>query len=273
MEDITVKCPKCRLKFSTPLPHGATSADCVCPRCGMPFMHNVKIEVPGNRDENNGKEIDKTARVANTEVNSHDNDVSTTDNSKNAGQQTGGNIQDATSVPDSVKSPLPFEQPSFDTMRKIRQKQRRLIYRFLCAGIVIVMLLLIFIIRSYQNSHGNRAADVMITESGEAMDERLRIIADTPAVSKRNKDAGPDWLQGTWVVNTDFGNITIIITDNKIIERSGGKTLSGTFYYTWSKLNCNFGDGKTFVYFLDEDRQLIDAGDGLFMRKIQKKEK
>lgn len=263
MEDITVKCPKCRLTFSTPLPNGVISVDCVCPRCGMPFMHNIKIEIAARSEEKENEIADFSSQRANTETNTKNNTQPTVGDSKNIKQQTSGNIQGATKFLDNID----FEQPSFDTMQKIRQKQRRLIFKLFCAGFVIIILFLFFIIRSCRNS--NSSADVVITENEKAMSETSKFITVKGVAHKRNKDAGPDWLQGKWTIDTDFGNITIEITDNRITESSGNKTLSGTFYYTWSKLNCNFGDGKTFVYFLDEDRYLIDAGDGLFMEKIE----
>ena len=51
MENISVKCPKCRLVFDVEVPAGAMTVDCVCPRCGMPFEHTLRKEEDSEPDE------------------------------------------------------------------------------------------------------------------------------------------------------------------------------------------------------------------------------
>lgn len=77
----------------------------------------------------------------------------------------------------------------------------------------------------------------------------------------------PEWVQGEWYVETDFGTITLVIDGDHITETSDGGTSRGTCRVGGGLLVCNFGDGETFTYRLDTDRHLIDAGEGLLMRK------
>lgn len=263
MEDITVKCPKCRLTFNTPLQYGATSVDCVCPRCGMPFVHNIPIETNGNVDDidDDNVYIDIMAqRRVETKASQIDNNILT-----DVEQEKNKNFKTDNDTPTTL-----FTQRMLESGWKVRQSQRRTTYKLIAFGIAVVALLLFFFIRGCSGKDKSyRAADIVITETEDVDMNRVEAQPSYP-YEKTDKENIPDWLQGTWSVNTDFGNITIKIKGNRITEKHGDKISSGMFYYTWSKLNCNFGDGKTFVYFLDEERQLIDAGDGLFMEKIER---
>lgn len=91
------------------------------------------------------------------------------------------------------------------------------------------------------------------------------------SVTKRDAKPTPGWVFGTWQITTEYGKINVRIADKWIRETSEGGTSHGTFYYTRGQLNCSFPDDghqvKTY-YRLDEDRHLIDAGEGMWMTKI-----
>ena len=82
----------------------------------------------------------------------------------------------------------------------------------------------------------------------------------------------PRWIQGTWTVKVSYGTLRIVIKGRKVWESvNGGEPSEGEFYYHDGKLWCRFGEdsAQPFVYALDEERRLIDAGQGLFMEKVR----
>jgi hypothetical protein len=91
---------------------------------------------------------------------------------------------------------------------------------------------------------------------------------DSSATHGVDHEHAPEWIQGNWHVDTDYGGITLKIEGHQVAETTGGQTSYGTFRYHNHRLVCEFGDGSTFEYRLDPDRQMIDAGDGLLMQKI-----
>ena len=80
-------------------------------------------------------------------------------------------------------------------------------------------------------------------------------------------EKAPDWIEGSWVVDSEEGMIRITIHGNHIAEASGGETSHGTFYYEKGCLFCDFGKGEVEVRKLDLENERIDAGDGMWMEK------
>lgn len=79
----------------------------------------------------------------------------------------------------------------------------------------------------------------------------------------------PQWVEGLWHADTEYGGIDVVISGNTVTETAGGETSRGTFRYRNNTLYCDFGDGETFEYRIDSDRQRIDAGCGLYMSKTR----
>ncbi len=94
--------------------------------------------------------------------------------------------------------------------------------------------------------------------------------ADSQYDNSAKREKAPKWIQGYWHVDTDFGGISLTIRGDYVVETSGGQTCSGHYRYQNHRLFCDFGDGKPFVYRLDEDSQSIDAGNGLMMKKVDR---
>lgn len=248
MENVSVKCPKCRLVFDVEAPAGAMTIDCVCPRCGMPFEHTLRKEEGPEPDETVASLNEQPAQI----------------------EQAQALIGQEQPVGAPFGLGPNFHQPAPEEIMKRRRDTRRgciklLIY--LAVGLIIVVM---FTLRGCWKDRRYREKVVVISETPT---DGLRPSAvPNDRVPGRHDDAkkAPEWIQGTWYVKTDFGEIFITIRGNNIAERSGGDdTAYGTFYYSYSKLNCDFGDGKTFVYYLDEENELIDAGDGLLMKKLE----
>ena len=93
------------------------------------------------------------------------------------------------------------------------------------------------------------------------------VVRDVDEFVEIHPEPIPDWLEGAWRVETNYGVITITIHGNKIAEESGGEISRGTFYYKQGKLYCDFGDGELAIRRLNMKRKCIDAGDGMLMEK------
>lgn len=101
-------------------------------------------------------------------------------------------------------------------------------------------------------------------------------LSDTDAVTDSLPDGvaetdeqAPEWVEGLWHVDTDYGGITVTIDGKRIMETTDGETSKGTFFYHDDALYCDFGDDKVFVYKLYPDKQCIDAGNGIIMEKVE----
>lgn len=94
--------------------------------------------------------------------------------------------------------------------------------------------------------------------------------ADTTAAEpSSSEEEMPEWVEGTWHADTDYGGIDVTISGNTIAETDGTETSKGTFHYSNNTLYCDFGDGQTFEYRVDPDKHCIDAGRGIYMAKIR----
>lgn len=248
MENISVKCPKCRLVFDVEAPAGAMTVDCVCPRCGMPFEHTLRKEEGPEPDEAVASLNEQPAQI----------------------EQAQALIGQEQPVGAPFGLGPNFHQPTPEEIMKRRRDTRQgciklLIY--LAVGLIIVVM---FTLRGCWKDRRYRENVVVISETPTDVLRPSAVPNDRAPGRHADAEKAPEWIQGTWYVKTDFGEIFITIRGNTIAETSGGNaTVYGTFYYTYSKLNCDFGDGKTFVYYLDEENELIDAGDGLLMKKLE----
>lgn len=91
----------------------------------------------------------------------------------------------------------------------------------------------------------------------------------TDAESAPSEEEMPEWVEGTWHADTDYGGIDVTISGNTIAETEGDETSKGTFHYSHNTLYCDFGDGQTFEYRLDPDKCRIDAGHSIYMDKTR----
>lgn len=248
MENISVKCPKCRLVFDVEVPAGAMTVDCVCPRCGMPFEHTLRKEEDSEPDE-----ILVSLKAQPVQ-------------------------QEQAQMPIGQEQPIGapfglgpnFHQPTPEEIMKRRRDTRRGCIKLLIYGAIAFVIIVMFTLRGCWKDRKYRENVVVISDTPTDVLRPSAVPNDRVPGRHTDAEKAPEWIQGTWYVKTDFGEIYITIRGNKIAETTGGDaTAYGTFYYTYSKLNCDFGDGKTFVYYLDEENELIDAGDGLLMKKLE----
>ena len=130
--------------------------------------------------------------------------------------------------------------------------------------------LMVFAFKGCDNDtvyHGNGNVDSEGQDTTHQLGTEIDRLSEDDFV-KVHDEKTPDWIQGTWVVETDYGDITVKIRGKHISETSADKTIHGTYYYENQQLNCDYGDGSFFIYKVDVDGKRIDAGDGMYMHKV-----
>lgn len=264
-----VKCPKCRFRYDTPVAAGITEIACVCPRCGTPFTHTITdddLSQPSSDPQTGVEDAAPTSRVAgmHAEQQQHPSSTSPLDPSTPPlGSSTSEHLNVSTSSDPSsqwIKHTIPAGKP--------QGKSRRGCLRNCLIAFLLVFIVLVFAVR---NCFGDRSYKQAMLEQGveQSLDEfgDEAVVRDADEFVEIHPEPIPDWLEGAWRVETNYGVITITIHGNKIAEESGGEISRGTFYYKQGKLYCDFGDGELSVRPLDMKRKCIDAGDGMFMEK------
>ena len=256
-----VKCPKCRFRYDTPVGAGITEIACVCPRCGTPFTHTISEENLAAADAASLPQPDAAA-VGSPAATGAAASTSTEAVPASAGAAAPLPQLDAQEEgkPQWIKHTIPAEnQP---------QKKRRGCLRNCLIVFLIAFVALVFAVR---NCFGDRSYKQAMLEQGinQSLDEfgDGSVVRDADEFVEIHPEPIPEWLEGTWRVETEYGVITITIHGNKIAEESGGEISRGTFYYKEGRLFCDFGDGELAVRRLNMKRKCIDAGDGMLMEK------
>lgn len=281
-----VRCPKCRLKFEVTATAGMKELLCVCPRCGNPFTYKV----PADREQE-GVLVDQAPSTA---------DVRPVDTGSSA------QVQEPTPPP-AWESPTPVKPSSTqagpipppyhprsiqhvsreegkERMGQIppssfgvkgsravsQRKNRGCCLKGCLIAALVVLALMVFAFKGCDNDtvyHGNGNVDSEGQDTTHQLGTEIDRLSEDDFV-KVHDEKTPDWIQGTWVVETDYGDITVKIRGKHISETSADKTIHGTYYYENQQLNCDYGDGSFFIYKVDVDGKRIDAGDGMYMHKV-----
>lgn len=143
----------------------------------------------------------------------------------------------------------------------------------LCCGAIVF-----FAVRYCDSERHYTAQDIKVSDDnphqrGQAPLDAIQDDeqdADTViAEPSSTEEEMPQWVEGSWHADTDYGGIDVTISGNTIAETEGDETSKGTFYYRGNTLYCDFGDGETFKYRLDPDKHRIDAGRGIYMDKVR----
>ncbi len=254
-----VKCPRCRFRYDIDASSGLSEIACVCPRCGTPFTYTITDEsntnirqenLPSNRITEDTSGDDKQVDGADI--------ASSQENQANASERI---------------NPVPhtgFQQPyiTMNDTGNTKNGQKRNYTRYFIVLLIVAFVVSVFMIRSCNRKkyYSEQALpdDVEIVQNQKDANSMDISTNDDVDVSSAKM---PKWLQGNWSVHTDYGVITLRIHGNKIAETSGGRTSYGTFVYEKDRLSCDFGDGQTMYYKLNESTQRIDAGNGMWMEK------
>lgn len=105
---------------------------------------------------------------------------------------------------------------------------------------------MIFVIAviAVRNCYGDRSYTQVMLENGasESLDEfgDGSVVNDYEDFIVEGAEIAPEWLQGTWRIDTETGAVVIVIRGKQIAEESGGEISRGTFYYKKKKLYCKF---------------------------------
>lgn len=256
MNKITVKCPKCRLRFEVPGESGISEVQCNCPRCGTPFMAEVNVEDA------------EAPKVTPPPVPQHVAESQ----AETPHAETLQPYTPETEAPQlTTPPPIPHRAQKTSTTDQEAKKRGcllrwwKILFLYALAGLVVYY--------CSGSSKSYTADDVEITDG-----EGNASVADddavpAPAFEDRTKDeAAPEWIQGTWHVDTDYGGITLKVHGDQVAETSAGETVYGRFRYQHRRLYCDFGAGdgnNDHVYTLNFSTKKIDAGQGLLMTKIE----
>jgi hypothetical protein len=282
-----VKCPKCRFRFDVTVSPGMRELQCNCPRCGVPFIHTITDEEAASvsRDNANSTTTRLSGAVPPRIPGSHPGTASTTTGTS----AQGGSHQGYTSTSDGQNPPEPPKrgkvvsgyaippippskalrsqsQPSSMGTPPVRKNRRYRLSRlrpFLIGGIVLLLLA------------GAISHCVNVGEYDSEVNEGTSVSTSDSTGSnipiyneKMGEQKVPEWVQGKWYYQTEYGGITVFIHGNKLSESSGGETLTGRFRYQNHVLYGNFGKGGKFNYRVLEDTHQIDCGNGMMMKKI-----
>jgi hypothetical protein len=275
---MNVKCPKCRLSFEVSASAGITELQCNCPRCGTPFTYRVDDEAVFNTVTSPPGDGSPTDTVG--------TDMSSSISAANPASDAAGST--AASASQVVPPPVPPQvsaQATIPFTRTIplrpgggagavppplpRRSSGCLKYLLLTVGVILALFSFI-VYQCGGSSKSYTTEDVTVIDAADSGAEAAPIAVADPAYdANAHHGKAPRWIQGNWHVDTGYGGITVKIWGDNIAETSGGETSYGRFKYQNQRLYCDFGVGNMFIYRLDEDRKVIDAGNGLIMKKIE----
>lgn len=271
-----IKCPKCRYRFAIPISPGMTELQCNCPRCGIPFTYTID-----NDPKASELPSPYTVELNTTDTKDHVTRVPYGDMRPEEGEHRSDTSDDEPVLSSdgddkrSAISPVDGDTPSSSYRRQsVLHSTQQSNSGCGCVKLLFIaatMLMLVITLVVYQcGDRSYTADDVTLGQTNSHNKERSEADGVAPAFNRHAKsEKPPKWIQGTWYVKTDYGEIYLIIYGRKIAETSGGETSYGRFKYQNHYLYCNFGDNNIFVYRLVEETKQIDAGKGLLMRKIK----
>lgn len=257
-----VKCPKCRFKYETPVAPGVKELSCVCSRCGFPFSYVVPEDVQNEVHQ------ESTAR---SQQPSSDIHRERRDRRQDYDQRQRAYERKETYEYDDEGSYEMQEPPPYN---RIPSSRGRGCARQLFVIFIVLLVFAVFALRHFYFDRSYTAESIHVqempkmTEKDDLLEEIPREnLEDEDDFEEVNPEEPPQWLQGSWTVETPEGPINIFIKGYHIAESFKGETQSGTFYYSKGKLYCNFGKNEESIRMVDLQHQRIDAGGGLMMEK------
>ncbi len=276
-----VKCPRCRYRFDMPLVPGVTAIQCFCPRCGHPFSYD--LDTDQDKDPKN-EALTTDAGMAPPPIPSSRYAEGTVHEKNAMGERrianrrmgpkktTTGRWQGVFVGASRVGEPPRGTVPYSPVEKKHGCLHRLLVGVLSCVVVVIIAVRYCYSEKHYEN-HDVSVSNGAPHQSVQASDNDLQDddqVADTAtAKNSSSEEETPQWVEGSWHAETEYGGIDVTISGNTIAETAGDETSEGTFHYRRNTLYCDFGDGETFEYRLDLNEHCIDAGHGIYMSKIR----
>nr|WP_315346804.1 hypothetical protein [Hoylesella enoeca] len=269
-----IKCPKCRFKYDMYAAPGIRELACVCPRCGTPFTYTI----PDDAVRHAGDKVSENSFVDGESQDAEQLNVNhPAINGKSADEKPFSATQKAvnrevTRELSSAEAPQMELTPLGEQSTVEGESPRGGCFKWVILLVIGVLAGVFFAAKSCRNDKSYTAEDIYTNTASAEDSNTSTIVKDSASkdpFTEIHPEKAPDWIQGTWSVDTEFGHITVEIKGDRISETSDGETAHGRFYYEASRLNCDYGDGSIIIYKLDETRRLIDAGDGLFMHRVE----
>lgn len=268
-----VKCPKCRFKFDVVAAPGIKSLACACPRCGTPFSYTIPDEA--EQDVTDDSVVEQPDGTPNQSAfqqtnNRNESEVTSASSDVNAGRTAGSRM----SMP--IRNTIHgADVPPIDEQQYREPRKRRSLLPGCLIMFVVLLIIAVFEIRSCNSrDHSYSSGDVMNDDNATTTTTDDSETEPDTATSKDDfkevhAEKAPDWIQGKWEVETEYGTIQIHIQGNKVTEIADGMKSSGTFYFEKGHLVCDYQDGSMLTYKVDDESQQIDAGEGLYMHKVK----
>ena len=246
-----IKCPKCRFRFDTPVSPGISEVACVCPRCGTPFTFTVSAEMNDEKDHRRTLTDDDYRRGEQDGATQQglpvDTGVSAVAEPTNNGKvETPAATSSRAPLPEMAGSPLSHAHKSEGARSQSHGCLRGCLLVFLALFVAAV-----FAVRSCYSEHSYTEEQL-----SSGIDNGDGYQAETV-----ESEPTPDWLEGSWRVETEYGAVVVTIYGHHIVELDDGNESRGTFTYKDGKLKCNFFDGRPSYMRVDNRRQHLYYGD------------
>lgn len=266
-----VKCPKCRLSFEQERAQGIKELSCVCPRCGTPFTYQVpdseETDTPrsGNNPDVDPQGEEQGGKTGTNMPADNYNKHAEGDTSKHKDASDWPKDERVENIGNLLKPTIPGKASgNFNRNNGCFPLKS-------CLNVFMIFLAILLV--SFFGLFDNCSYNAGTNEDsiGTKAEENFNNQVDTmETFKKKSPEKAPGWIYGLWTCTTDYGNIKIHISGNRVTESTEDYSCNGTFYYQQGKLVCDFGDPENIMYYqLDLKNRIIDAGDGMPMRKIQ----
>ena len=250
MNEVEVKCPKCRFRYDVAVSAGMNEVACVCPRCGTPFTFAVTegddrtVQQPENGETR--PETQENVRVKVPPL------PQEPDRRQESQATSGGRQASQTPPPFTKPNPMPTSPYSPNYKRKNNGCLRNCLTVFIVSFVVLV-----FFVRNCNEEHSFGSE---ILQKNEFYDDSA--TESRPETAEINGETPPHWLEGTWRAETSYGVVNISIRGNQIRELlPDGEINRGTFYYKKDRLYCDFGEESLIMLKLNQKKQIIYYGD------------
>jgi hypothetical protein len=245
-----------------PVTPGTKELACVCSRCGFPFSYVV----PEDTQNEIHQEATKQNQSPSPEYHQRERrELRHEQRTYQRNYEERGNYDYEDVNEQEMPIPPSYHAPSSRGRGCARQ-----------AFIIFIILLIfaVFALRHFYYERSYTAESITAHEMPKMTEEDNLSEITTPEgagdedeFTEVRPEEPPQWLQGSWTVETSEGPINIFIKGNHIAESFKGETQSGTFYYSEGKIYCNFGKNEESIRLVDLQHQRIDAGGGLLMEK------
>lgn len=252
---------------------------CVCPRCGQPFTYLIE-DAADQQDETSssgqdtigeGAVSDAPAAQAGTTTDTSAVGAMSTTAKRPAGSSENLSWQRMNTPRDNA---VRKNQSPMTSIANEQNQKRGGFFRSCFFLFFVILLVLVLTVRScWKSARTNRLDSSSLADDNteyrlDQEHDASSSHAEVDPFEEIHPGKAPSWIQGTWTYGTDYGVIKLTINDKKITESIGDETVSGTFYYENRHLVCDFGDPNNItIYRLDTERQQIDAGNGMLMKK------